>query len=277
MQHSCIIIKQLCNSILLKTGQSWAGIPISQTLDRWWAAYKYSFFFFFKHWCHACSWSRCVILFSFAFCGGEHFHWSQIYKHNNHTSLKQIWMLSRTSVNSSSWALLPNRTWTKREDTRRGVIYVTVINDYEDVVLIVTIVWHQPWGQFRPGLAATVRNGEMHNKMWGEHEENLSGHSWRDGAYLSDELPLSAHEGDAVLHRQVQSPLDGLLQREIKVEPAEKERLFHFKSLPPLPHHQAVSSAFSCLSLNSGLRSLFLVAVLLLVVPFLSGSRMKET
>lgn len=53
--------------------------------------------------------------------------------------------------------------------------------------------------------------------------------------YLSDELPLSAHEGDAVLHRQVQSPLDGLLQREIKVEPAEKESLCNFKLLPPPP------------------------------------------
>ncbi len=45
-----------------------------------------------------------------------------------------------------------------------------------------------------------------------------------DDAYLANELPLPAHEGDAVLHRQVQSSLYGLLQREIKVEPTERER-----------------------------------------------------
>ncbi len=43
-----------------------------------------------------------------------------------------------------------------------------------------------------------------------------------DGAYLANELPLSAHEGDAVLHRQVQSSLYGLLQREVKVKPIER-------------------------------------------------------
>lgn len=42
--------------------------------------------------------------------------------------------------------------------------------------------------------------------------------------YLADKLPLSAHEGDTVLHRQVQSSLHGLLQREIKVEPTESKR-----------------------------------------------------
>lgn len=42
--------------------------------------------------------------------------------------------------------------------------------------------------------------------------------------YLADELPLSAHEGDTVLHRQVQSSLYGLLQREIKVKPTESKR-----------------------------------------------------
>lgn len=39
---------------------------------------------------------------------------------------------------------------------------------------------------------------------------------------LPDELPLSAHEGHAVLHRQVQPPLEGLLQGEIKVEPTDE-------------------------------------------------------
>lgn len=43
------------------------------------------------------------------------------------------------------------------------------------------------------------------------------------GIYLSDELPLSAHEGHAVLHRQVQPPLDGLLQGEVKVKPTEED------------------------------------------------------
>lgn len=42
--------------------------------------------------------------------------------------------------------------------------------------------------------------------------------------YLANKLPLSAHEGDAVLHRQVQSSLCGLLEREIKVEPIARER-----------------------------------------------------
>lgn len=123
MQHSCIIIKQLCNNILLKTGQSWAGIPISSHLTDDELRINLAFFFFFqtlmpcmfmKQICHSFSCLFCLL------CGSENFHWSQIYKHNNHTSLKQIWMLSRTSVNSSSWALLPNRTWTKREDTRSG-------------------------------------------------------------------------------------------------------------------------------------------------------------
>lgn len=46
----------------------------------------------------------------------------------------------------------------------------------------------------------------------------------RVGVYLADKLPLSAHEGDAVLHRQVQSSLYGLLQREIKVKPTQREK-----------------------------------------------------
>ena len=41
--------------------------------------------------------------------------------------------------------------------------------------------------------------------------------------YLADQLPLSAHEGYAVLHRQVQSSLVGLLQREIKIKPVERD------------------------------------------------------
>lgn len=41
--------------------------------------------------------------------------------------------------------------------------------------------------------------------------------------YLADQLPLSAHEGDAVLHRQVQPSLVGLLQREIKIKPVERD------------------------------------------------------
>lgn len=147
------------------------------TLDRWWAAFKFSFFFFSNIEAmrvHEADMSFFFCLFVCMFCGSENFHWSQIYKHNNHTSLKQIWMLSRTSVNSSSWAPLPNRTWTKREDTRRGVINVTIISDYEDMVFIFTIVWHQTWGQFRPGLAATVGNGEMQNKIF-----RIAAHSGR--------------------------------------------------------------------------------------------------
>lgn len=42
-------------------------------------------------------------------------------------------------------------------------------------------------------------------------------------AYLADQLPLSAHEGDAVLHGQVQSSLVGLLQREIEIKPVETD------------------------------------------------------
>lgn len=53
-----------------------------------------------------------------------------------------------------------------------------------------------------------------------------------DDMYLSNEFPLPAHEGDAVLHGQVQSPLCGLLQREVKVKPTAGERKstnrFHF-------------------------------------------------
>jgi len=45
--------------------------------------------------------------------------------------------------------------------------------------------------------------------------------------YLADKLPLSAHEGDAVLHRQVQSSLCRLLQREVKVKPAERKKKVH--------------------------------------------------
>lgn len=41
--------------------------------------------------------------------------------------------------------------------------------------------------------------------------------------YLANQLPLSAHEGDAVLHGQVQSSLVGLLQREIKIKPVERD------------------------------------------------------
>lgn len=42
-------------------------------------------------------------------------------------------------------------------------------------------------------------------------------------SYLADQLPLSAHEGDAVLHGQVQSSLVRLLQREIKIKPVETD------------------------------------------------------
>lgn len=42
-------------------------------------------------------------------------------------------------------------------------------------------------------------------------------------AYLADQLPLSAHEGDAVLHGQVQPSLVGLLQREIEIKPVETD------------------------------------------------------
>lgn len=45
-----------------------------------------------------------------------------------------------------------------------------------------------------------------------------------DDIYLADKLPLSAHEGDTVLHRQVQSSLNGLLQGEIKVKPTKRNR-----------------------------------------------------
>lgn len=41
--------------------------------------------------------------------------------------------------------------------------------------------------------------------------------------YLANQLPLSAHEGDAVLYGQVQSSLVGLLQREIKIKPVERD------------------------------------------------------
>lgn len=37
--------------------------------------------------------------------------------------------------------------------------------------------------------------------------------------YLADELLLSAHEGHAVFHRQIQLSLGGFFQRKIKVEP----------------------------------------------------------
>lgn len=91
--------------------------------------------------------------------------------------------------------------------------------------------------------------------------------------YLADKLPLSAHEGDTVLHRQVQSSLNGLLQGEIKVKPTKRNR-----KVGQLLSSQCLQCliCLSYLSLNSGLRSLFLVAVLLLVVAFLSGSRMNE-
>lgn len=48
-------------------------------------------------------------------------------------------------------------------------------------------------------------------------------------SYLPDELPLSAHEGHAVLHREVQPPLDRLLQSEIKVEPADQMSMSYWK------------------------------------------------
>lgn len=54
--------------------------------------------------------------------------------------------------------------------------------------------------------------------------------------YLADQLPLSAHEGDAVLHGQVQSSLVGLLQREIKIKPVERDWGGQLAS-SPLPRH----------------------------------------
>lgn len=60
--------------------------------------------------------------------------------------------------------------------------------------------------------------------MWQNHQVIYGMFSAITYQYLADKLPLSAHEGDTVLHRQVQSSLYGLLQREIKVEPTESKR-----------------------------------------------------
>lgn len=52
-----------------------------------------------------------------------------------------------------------------------------------------------------------------------------------DNIYLADKLPLSAHEGDAVLNGEVQFSLCGLLQREVKVKSRERDRKGRFNIL----------------------------------------------
>lgn len=111
--------------------------------------------------------------------------------------------------------------------------------DYCSIAVeIITIVRHQPWGRSGPGPAATEGKQEEQKMMFHTSVFLLIAHYYKiflwcwattecisdtsDSVYLADKLPLSAHEGDTVLHRQVQSSLYGLLQREVKVKPTER-------------------------------------------------------
>lgn len=108
------------------------------------------------------------------------------------------------------------------------------LNYYHCVTPVLRSIWSRSscnWGQH--GEANMMRH--IFLSLVSAHNHYTKEFMWRflsitdcisdvtDNIYLADKLPLSAHEGDTVLHRQVQSSLYGLLQREIKVKPAERQ------------------------------------------------------
>lgn len=138
-----------------------------------------------------------------------------------------------------------------------------------------TIVPHRPSGQLDRGLAATGKK----NSIWYHRMTSLRSHCAVEG------LPSQWAPSPCSWRTRCSSPTGpassgwtppGWSQSRTyggRCRLLEKNKIKNWF----LPLCWRCSPAFAHLSLNSGLRSLFLVAVLLFVVAFLSGSSTKDT